>query len=170
MVPGDILAKLEADFTDADELELAVMVITELADDAPAQTLRCVVHLGEGDYGKLEEAEKFARLDGRALILSAEYDEKGQKKLHDFKKKFRRELSDDDKEKGVLREAMKVFRKRLRLYQLDDESRIGHNLSKGELSGITAIEAPDAFPQEIWDKLVKLGELREVEGSYELVE
>lgn len=58
------------------------------------------------------------------------------------------------------RDAMKAFRKRLKLSRLADESRItGRLLTKGEGSGIDAIIPPTEFPREVWDALVKDGEL-----------
>jgi len=65
---------------------------------------------------------------------------------------------------------MKAFRKRLKLTQLDDQSRIGKNpLSSGGRSGIVAIRPPDQFPQHVWDELVRQGKLKRAgNGQYEL--
>jgi len=63
-----------------------------------------------------------------------------------------------DKEK---RDAMKAFRKRLKLSRLADESRItGRLLTKGEDSSIDAIIPPREHPREVWDALVADGELK----------
>jgi hypothetical protein len=68
--------------------------------------------------------------------------------------------------------AMKAFRKRLKLTQLDDQSRIGVGpMSSGRQSGIVAITPPDQFPQAVWDELVRQGKLkRSGQGQYELAQ
>ncbi len=70
-----------------------------------------------------------------------------------------------------LKAALKAFRKRLKLTCLDDQSRIGVGpLSGGRASGIVGITAPDQYPQEVWDELVRQGKLKESgRGQYELV-
>ncbi len=69
-----------------------------------------------------------------------------------------------------LRNALKAFKKRLKLTRLDDESRLGHGaLSTGGRSGIVAITPPTQFPQAVWDELVRQGKLRRAgQGMYEL--
>jgi hypothetical protein len=63
----------------------------------------------------------------------------------------------------VLKSAFNAFKKRLKLTQLDDASRIGHGpMSSGQGSGILGITPPDQFPREVWDALVKQGKLRNV--------
>lgn len=71
-----------------------------------------------------------------------------------------------------LKSALKAFRKRLKLTQLDDQSRIGVGpLSSGRRSGIVAISPPSQFPQPVWDELVRQGKLRLVsQGQYELAQ
>jgi len=70
-----------------------------------------------------------------------------------------------------LKLALKAFRKRLKLNQLDDESRMGYGpMSAGGRSGVVAIMPPDQFPQEVWQELVKQGKLKPAgSGLYELV-
>jgi hypothetical protein len=69
-----------------------------------------------------------------------------------------------------LKSALKAFRKRLKLTQLDDQSRIGKApTTKGGASGIVAITPPDQFPQAVWDELARQGKLRRAGGGlYEL--
>jgi hypothetical protein len=69
-----------------------------------------------------------------------------------------------------LKAALKAFKKRLKLTQLDDQSRIGVGpLTSGRSSGIVAISPPDQFPQYVWDELVRQGKLRQIgRGQYEL--
>jgi len=71
-----------------------------------------------------------------------------------------------------LKQALKTFRKRLRLMRLDAESRLGGGaLSGGKNSGIVAIRPPNSYPQEVWEELVKQGKLKyEGRGLYKLVE
>ncbi len=52
-----------------------------------------------------------------------------------------------------LKSALKAFRKRLKLTQLDDQSRIGKSpLSGGHGSAIVAITPPDQFPASVWEE------------------
>ena len=69
-----------------------------------------------------------------------------------------------------LKAALKAFRKRMKLPQLDDQSRIGVGpMSSGRPSGIVAISPPDQFPQEVWDELTRQGKLKRAgSGQYEL--
>ena len=70
-----------------------------------------------------------------------------------------------------LKQAMKAFKKRLKLTRLDAESTLGGGpLSGGRDSGIVAIEPPRQYSREVWDKLVEMGKLRRAEGGlYELI-
>ena len=64
--------------------------------------------------------------------------------------------------------AYKVFKKRLKLARLDDES--GLSRGGGKKSGITAITPPTGHPPGIWDELVKAGKLkREMSNTYSVV-
>jgi hypothetical protein len=69
-----------------------------------------------------------------------------------------------------LKTALKAFKKRLKLTQLDDQSRLGVGpMSGGRASGIVAITPPDQFPQAIWDELARQGKIRRSgSGQYEL--
>lgn len=70
-----------------------------------------------------------------------------------------------------LKQAMKAFKKRLKLTRLDEESGLGGGpFSGGRPSGIFAIQPPNQYPREVWDKLVEQGKLRRSgSGLYELV-
>lgn len=70
-----------------------------------------------------------------------------------------------------LKQALKAFRKRLRLTQLDEDSKLGGGpLSHGR-SRIVAIMPPNQFPPAVWEELVKQGKLKKAGGgTYELVE
>ncbi|MGD0655946.1 MAG: hypothetical protein ABSA16_16540 [Thermoguttaceae bacterium] len=71
-----------------------------------------------------------------------------------------------------LKAALKAFKKRLKLTQLDDQSRIGVGpMSSGRQSGIVAITPPDQYPQAVWDELARQGKLKRVgNGMYELAQ
>ena len=69
-----------------------------------------------------------------------------------------------------LRNAMKAFKKRLKLTRLDDESRLGHGaMTKGGHSGVQAIQPPMQYPKAVWDELVRQGRLKNAgHGLYSL--
>src|SRR5215510_9952188 len=71
-----------------------------------------------------------------------------------------------------LKQALKAFRKRLKLTRLDAESGLGGGpLSGGRDSGIVAITPPDQFPAEVWEELVRQGKLKRMgHGTYGLAE
>ena len=70
----------------------------------------------------------------------------------------------------VLRAAMKAFKRRLKLTQLDDSSRIGHGpMSSGQGSSIAGITAPNQYPRAVWEELVKQGKLKHAgHGTYSI--
>src|ERR1700674_3767924 len=70
----------------------------------------------------------------------------------------------------VLKAALKAFRKRLKLTQLDDASRIGRGpMSSGQKSTIDGITPPDQYPRIVWEELVKQGKLKHAShGMYAL--
>ena len=69
-----------------------------------------------------------------------------------------------------LKNALKAFKKRLKLTRLDQESRLGRGaMSSGGRSDIVAISPPTQYPQAVWDELVRQGKLRRAgHGLYEL--
>ena len=68
-----------------------------------------------------------------------------------------------------MRNALKAFKKRLKLTALDDDSRLGRGALSGGSTGVFAIRPPSQFPQEVWGELCKLGKLRDSgHGLYEL--
>ena len=58
-----------------------------------------------------------------------------------------------------VKKAYKAFKKRLKLTRLDDESRLGRSPLTGGGTGIESIVPPREYRQEIWDELVKRGQL-----------
>lgn len=68
-----------------------------------------------------------------------------------------------------LTKALKAFKKRLKLTQLDFDSRIGASPLSGHASGIVAITPPNQYPRAVWDALVEQGKLKKgSQGQYEL--
>ncbi len=69
-----------------------------------------------------------------------------------------------------LKRAFKIFKKRLKATRLDDESRLGRSpLTGGGDGTIESITPPREFKQEVWDELVKRGQLfAEGDGFYRL--
>lgn len=67
--------------------------------------------------------------------------------------------------------AMKAFKKKLKHYRLDDESRLGGPLTGGRTSDIQGIEPPGGFRPAIWDELVVAGRLKkEDRGMYSIIQ
>jgi hypothetical protein len=71
-----------------------------------------------------------------------------------------------------LKAAIKAFKKRLKLTQLDADSELTRRpMTGGSKSSIFAIVPPNQFPQAVWDELVKQGKLKYAGyGTYELIE
>lgn len=71
-----------------------------------------------------------------------------------------------------LKQALKAFKKRLKLTRLDAESKVGKSpMSGGANWGITAIQPPNQYPQAVWDELVRQGRLKSAgHGLMSLVE
>jgi len=79
-------------------------------------------------------------------------------------------LPADQPTKEQLKAAFKAFKKRLKLTQLEEDSKLGRNpLTSGRRADIVAISPPNQFPQAVWDELVKQGKLKKAsQGMYEL--
>src|SRR5262249_56161376 len=72
--------------------------------------------------------------------------------------------------KEQLKQAFKAFKKRLKLTQLDEDSRLSRSPLSSEKAKILAIAPPNQFPQEVWDELVKQGKLKKAgHGTYEML-
>jgi hypothetical protein len=69
-----------------------------------------------------------------------------------------------------LRKALKAFKKRLKLTQLEDDSKLGHSPLTGAKSKVVAIQPPMGFGREIWVELAEKGYLKDDGGGfYELM-
>ena len=70
-----------------------------------------------------------------------------------------------------MKRALKAFRKRLKLTQLDEDSRLGHSPLTGARSKIASIQPPAGFGKEVWEELADKGFLkRDGIGFFALVE
>jgi hypothetical protein len=71
-----------------------------------------------------------------------------------------------------LRKALKAFKKRMKMTQLDDDSKLGHSpLTGGNKARVVSIQPPSGFGREIWEELADKGFLkRDGIGFFELVE
>lgn len=80
--------------------------------------------------------------------------------------------SDNQFDSVQLKNALKAFKKRMKMSRLDDESRLGHGaMTTGGRSGIVAIQPPNQYPPAIWQELVRQGKLRSAGyGLYELAD
>jgi len=78
--------------------------------------------------------------------------------------------SDPPPSPETLKAAFKAFKKRLKLTQLDDASRIGRApTTSGGKSAIAAITPPNQYPRTVWEGLVAQGKIsRESHGMYAL--
>jgi hypothetical protein len=59
-----------------------------------------------------------------------------------------------------LKKALKAFRKRMKLTQLEDDSKLGHSPLTGSRSQIVSIQPPSGFGKEIWEELADKGMLK----------
>ena len=71
-----------------------------------------------------------------------------------------------------LKQALKAFKKRLKLTRLDSESKLGVGpLSGGKNWGVAAISPPDQFPRAVWDELARLGKIKDTgHGLFSLLQ
>ncbi len=135
----------------ADEVEAA---LPDLGDDGPA-------------WGALQKTLLKSTLtpaDIATVVMRRD-----REALTGLLKQLRGEAVDDtppapapvaDIDDAVLREAMKAFRKRLKLTKLDHESRLGRSpLSTGKGADFDSILPPHQYGTDVWDALVAKGEL-----------
>jgi hypothetical protein len=70
-----------------------------------------------------------------------------------------------------LKQALKAFRKRLKLTQLDAESTLNGGHLSGRAGKIQAIMPPNQYPQAVWAELTRQGKIKPAgHGTYQLVE
>ena len=73
-------------------------------------------------------------------------------------------------DRGVLKRALKAFRKSMKVTLLADESTLGGSaMSSGRKSTIVGIRPPERYPHETWEELARQGRLKSAgHGNYEL--
>lgn len=73
-------------------------------------------------------------------------------------------------DRGVLKRALKAYRKRLKITLLDAESSLGGGVfSSGRRSDIVGITPPSRYPRAVWDELARQKRLIDSgQGVYEL--
>jgi hypothetical protein len=73
-------------------------------------------------------------------------------------------------DRGVLKRALKAYRKRLKVTLLDAESSLGGGpFSSGRKSDIVGITPPERYPREVWEELARQKRLvSSGHGTYEL--
>lgn len=85
-------------------------------------------------------------------------------------------MADEEKQKPsedfsqeTLKQAMKAFKKRLKLTSLDEDSRLGRGPFSGGHTGVFAVQPPTQFSPAVWEELCRQGKLRRSgHGLYEL--
>lgn len=69
----------------------------------------------------------------------------------------------------LIKQAMKAFKKRLKLTALDEDSRLGRSPCSAGKQGVCAIQPPNQYPPAVWEELCRQGRLRHSgHGLYEL--
>lgn len=69
---------------------------------------------------------------------------------------------------NMLKGALTAFRKRLKVTQLDDESRLGGGrpTTTGKKSQIVGIRPPTQYPREVWLELARQRKIKDTGGGF----
>ena len=65
-----------------------------------------------------------------------------------------------------LKKALRAFKKRLKLTQLDDDSKLGRSPLTGGKTTVISIQPPSGFGREIWEELAAKGFLEPDGGGF----
>ena len=65
-----------------------------------------------------------------------------------------------------LKKALKAFKKKLKLQQLEDDSRLGRSPLTGAKSTVVAIQPPPGYGREVWEELKSQGHLKDDGGGF----
>ncbi len=137
-------------------------VASELAGDPASDGAWASAHEALDHYGisAEDDAELAAAVESRDASTLAEI-------VSQWAAGERMMLEHD---RGVLKRALKAYRKRLKVTLLDAESSVaGGPMSAGRESNIVGIEPPERYPREVWDELVRQKRLVDRgRGTYEL--
>lgn len=143
-------------------LPLLASAVSTPGPDGPPPATWSDVQAALEACGEVEEVEQEVE---RAII--AEDADAARSILEEWYSGKRYLLAHD---RGVLKRALKAFRKRLKVTLLDAESSLGGGpMSGGRKSSIVAITPPERYPRTVWDELVRQGRLLDARmGTYEL--
>lgn len=62
--------------------------------------------------------------------------------------------------------ALKAFKKKLKMQQLEEDSRLGRAKTTGQRNTIIAVQPPFGHPREVWQELVDKGYLQPDGGNF----
>lgn len=65
-----------------------------------------------------------------------------------------------------LKKAFKAFKKRVKLTQLNDDSRLGRSPLTGARETVVSIQPPAGFAREVWEELADRGVLKRDGGGF----
>jgi hypothetical protein len=65
-----------------------------------------------------------------------------------------------------LKKAYRAFKKKLKMQQLEDDSRLGRSPLTGARSTVVAIQPPSGYGRDAWDELARRGYLRSDGGGF----
>ena len=69
-----------------------------------------------------------------------------------------------------MKKAFKAFKKRLKINQLDEDSKLGRSPLTGSKTKIVSIQPPAGYGRDVWEALADAGYLkRDSGGFYEIV-
>lgn len=65
-----------------------------------------------------------------------------------------------------LKKAYKTFKKRVKMTQLEDDSRLGRSPLTGSRSKVLSIQPPMGFGRDVWEELANRGLLKNDGGGF----
>jgi hypothetical protein len=91
MLPQDLIIKVRQDFSE-DDATAILQLLGELQKENPRvfcdRILRCIVFTAEGSFDWFASEVALARVDGRDVIVNAEYDRDRETHRRDFNLPF----------------------------------------------------------------------------------
>ena len=140
-------------------MELMITAFAAAADDpTPDAWARAGEALGDAREAEPAAAAAIDARDSTALRSLVDAWTSGQSLL-------------PERDRAVLKRALKAYRKRLKVTRLDDESKVGGSpMSGGRHSSVVGVQPPERYPRAVWDELVRQGRLLYERGAYVLPE
>ncbi len=65
-----------------------------------------------------------------------------------------------------LKKAFKAFKKKMKLQQLEEDSRLGRSPLTGAKNTVVAIQPPPGYGREVWEELAQKGWLKSDGGGF----